>query len=325
LPTTSPIYDALAAAQKRGLLPTSLGTAELRELGAEVLARSVFTARGTSSIFVSMLKKVVEALSAGDIGDGQARTALYEILDALGYDVEKGGFPGEEVPPALRGTLQDLRSFRRMDLIVRTQRSLMQGAGEQWRGQQPDRLNEYPALMLIRFRDAIAPRQWPGRFRIAFQREPLPAFPENAYLTLGAQTGMIALKGDPGWGELGSYENFQDALGVDHAPFYFNSEMWTREVSMERCSALGVRGPDGQTPREWIESGEGITLSGVLPKVPKPRISLAGADPAVIRKFQQSTHATPVPGRDGMMDYSDLLAKEIAAHDEAYYGKGGRP
>lgn len=303
-------------------MPSDLDTAGLRELGADVLAGAVFTARGTNAIYISKLKEVLNHLAAGDISGGQARTALYETLDVLGYDVEKGGFPGEEVPPALKGTLQDLRTFRRMDLIVRTQMALMQGAGEQWRGQQPDRLREYPAIMLVRVRNADVPRDWPTRFRIAFGRDPLPGFAENAYQTVGAETGLIALKGDPGWGELGSYENFPDALGVDHSPFYFNSEMWGKEITMERAIALGVTGPDGETPEEWIQSGNGVTLSGTLPALPKPRISLNGVDPDVVKAFQESTKATPVPGRPGMMDYSDILAKEIAAHDAAY-NKGG--
>lgn len=303
-------------------MPTDLDTAGLRELGADVLARSVFTARGTNAIFVSKLKEVVDQLAAGDIGEGQARTALYETLDALGYDVEKGGFPGEEVPPALKGTLQDLRSFRRMDLIVRTQRDLMQGAGEQWRGQQPDRLREYPAIMLVRFRDAAVPRDWPSRWRIAFDRDPVQGFTETAYQSVGAETGLIALKGDPGWGELGSYDNFPDALGVDHSPFYFNSEMWGKEISMERAIELGVTGPDGETPEEWIQSGNGVTLSGRVPALPAPRMSLRDVDPEIVKSFQESTKATPVTGRPGQFDYSDILAKSIAEHDAAY-NKGG--
>ena len=161
------IIAALAAAQKRGELPTSLGTAELRELGAALLARSVFTAKGTNAIFVSKLKEVIDQLAAGDLGEGQVRTALWEVLDALSYDAEKGGFPGEELGPALKGTLQDLKSFRRRDLIVRTQLGLMQGAGEKMRGSEPDRLAAFPAWELVRVEDRKVPRDWPSRWMIA--------------------------------------------------------------------------------------------------------------------------------------------------------------
>lgn len=310
MPAKSPIFDALLAAQKRGALPTALGTAELRELGGDVLARSVFTARGTNAIFASKLKEVIEQLAAGDIGEGQARTALYEVLDALGYDAEKGGFPGEELEPALKGTLQDLRSFRRMDLIVRTQLDLMTGAGQQMRGHQALDLASHPAWELYRIENRSAPRDWPSRWVIAGGRDP-------------AETGgrMIALKGDPVWGELGAWENFNDALGVDYPPFAFNSGMGWKEIAAAEVQALGITGPDGETPEEWQASQPNV-MAGKLP-LPAPRISLDGVDPEIIKRFQESTKATPVPMKNGVFDYSDILARELAATGAD--GKGGKP
>lgn len=322
LPRPSTIFDAERISRSRTVMPTSLSTEGLRDLGADVLARSVFTARGTSAVFAAKIKEVVDEIAGGRMSESQARAALYQTLRALGYTPE-GGFPGDEgkVPPAVKGTLLDLSSFRRLDLIIRTQRDLMQGAGEQWRGQQPDRLRAFPALELVRISPVRAARDWPSRWKIATGRDIPPQY-AGAHKIVGAATGMMLLKGDPGWGELGSYENFPDALGVDHAPFYFNSEMWTREVPMQRCIDEGVTGPDGQTPEEWIESGEGVTLAGKLPKLPKPRMSLDGVPPDLIRKFQAETHAEPVPGKASTVDFSDLLAAELKAADAAY-GKEG--
>lgn len=305
MPDLETITDALRAAQKRGLLPTTLGTAELRDLGADVLARSVFTARGSNAVFVSKIKEVVDAIAAGDMSDAQARAALGQTLDALGYDSEAGGFPDDtEVPKALRGTLQDLRSNRRLDLIVRTQRELMQGAGEQWRGQQPDMLTAFPAWELIRVMPVEVPRDWPSRWTIA-----------GGKLTAGR---MIAAKGDPVWGELGSYENFNDALGVDHPPFAFNSGMGWRAVSAAECADLGVTGPDGTPAAEWVGKSGAVTTAGTLPKLPDPRLSLDGVDPQIIRDFEEATQATQTPGKPASYDFSDLLAKELKAADEAY-------
>lgn len=296
------ITDSFLAASTRGEMPTTMGTAELRAMGADVLARAVFTARGTNAIYVSKIKEVIDKLAAGDIGEGQARTALYETLDALGYDAEKGGFPGEEVEPAMKGSLQDLRSFRRMDLIIRTQLELMQGAGLQLRGMTPDRLRAFPAYELVRELDVAVPRDWPSRWTIAGGK-PLD------------ETGgrMIALKGDPIWGELGSYDNFQDALGVDHPPFAFNSGMGWDEISAADCQALGITGPDGETPDQWLESGP-VTMAGRQP-MPAPQISLAGVDPEIIKSFAKSTGATPVP--DKVDTWVARVQAERAARDEA--------
>jgi hypothetical protein len=295
-PDPSTVFDAERMSAARTVLPTDLSTAELRELGADVLGRSVFTARGTNAVFVSKLKEVIDSLAAGQIGEGQARTAIYEVLDALGYDAERGGFQGEEVPPALRGTLQDLRSYRRVSLIVDTQLKLMQGAGLLWRGQQEERVAAFPAWELVRVEPKAVPRDWPSRWVIAG----------------GRMTGnrMIALKGDPVWGELGSYENFNDALGVDHPPFAFQSGMGWREIPAAEVRELGVTGPEGETPEEFFDSRP--VTSGGKPALPVPRMSLDGMDAEVARKFVEETQAVPVTGRPGLVDYSDLLAAEIA-------------
>ncbi|MDP3850101.1 MAG: hypothetical protein Q8Q59_06345 [Luteolibacter sp.] len=313
-PAPLPKLDAALMSELRAAMPTSMSTAELRELGADVLARSVFTARGTNAIFASMLKQVVDQLVAGDISEGQARTALWETLQAIGYTPE-GGFPDAppgEVPPAVKGTLQDLSSFRRLNLIIKTQLALMQGAGQQMRGMRAEYLAEYPAWELIRVGEVEVARDWPSRWAIA-GGSPVPDEQKYAYKVLNEPTGMIALKGDPVWGELGSYENFQDALGVDHPPFYFNSEMGWREVSMERALALGLTGPEGETIDEWLASRPDV-LAGKFP-LPTPRLSMRGVDPAMIDAFQKATYADAVPGKAHAMDYSDVLAREISKRD----------
>lgn len=281
MPDLSTITDALAAAQKRGALPTSLGTAELRELGADILARSVFTARGTNAVFTDMLKKLVDRLAAGDMNEATARVTLLETLRALGYTPE-GGFPDApagSVPPALRGTLQDLSSRRRLDLIVETQRGLMIGAGQKNRGSTPDRLELFPAWELVRQLSVMVPRDWPARWTIA-----------------GGKPGrMIALKGDPIWGELGSPENFEDALSVDYPPFAFNSGMGWLEISKEEVARLGITGPQGETPAEFLATRP-ATLGG-RQELPSPTLSVRDMDPEILREFQKSTGAEVSGGK----------------------------
>jgi hypothetical protein len=301
-PQPLPELDAALMARLREAMPTDLDTEGLRAMGAGVLARSVFTARGTNAIFASKLKEVVDQLAAGEIGEGQARSALAECLDILVYDSEKGGFAGEEVPPAMKGSLQDLRSFRRLDLIIRTQLALMQGAGQQYRGMQPEYLQQFPAWELIRVLPVEVPRDWPARWAIA-----------------GGKPGpMIALKGDPVWGQLGSYENFDDALGVDHPPFAFNSGMGWRAVPAAEVRQLGITGPNGETAAEFHGGVERPrVMLGELP-LPSPQISMKGVDPEFLEKFKDGTYATAAPGKTHVVDYSDILEREIASADAAY-------
>lgn len=267
------ITDALRAAQRRRLLPTSLGTAELRELGEEILAGSVFTARGTNAVFVSRIKEVVDLLAAGEINEATARLVLLDTLRAIGYTPE-GGFPDApagSVPPALAGTLQDLSSKRRLDLIVETQRGLMIGAGQQMRGSDPDRLRQFPAWELVRQLSVAVPRDWQARWMIA-----------GGTLSDGR---MVALKGHPVWGELGSYGNFEDALGVDHPPFAFNSGMGWEEISDDEAEALGLTGPDGESPEKWLQS-QPPTLAGKQ-SLPAPVLSLKNMDPALVKLLEK--------------------------------------
>lgn len=333
------VMDALKVAQERGALPTRLGTAELRELGAELLARSVFSARASNVVFVDLLKNLIDELAAGTLSEGQVRTAIWEVLELLGYDVERGGFPGEELEPGIKGTLQDLASFRRVDLIVRTQRDLIQGAGEKLRGEDPDMLAEFPAWELVRNLDAMVPRDWPARWVIAGGKFPkrksgVGSGTESPGDGLGLQVPatnkrMIALKGDPVWGELGSYDNFEDALGVDYPPFAFNSGMGWSEVSAEECERLGITGPGGETPEEWLAS-EPATLSGRQP-LPSPQVSLRGVDPAIIERFKELSAAQEVPGKPGKytlierleMDLEEEIARDRAARDADNSAEGG--
>jgi hypothetical protein len=324
LPLPETLFDAERISRSRTVMPTALDTAGLRLLGSGVLGRAIFTARGTNAIFAAELKRVVDLMAAGKMSEGQVRTALYEMLDALGYDVEKGGFPGEEVPPALRGTLQDLRSFRRMDLIVRTQRDLMQGAGSLWRAMQPDSLAAFPAFELIRVEAKRVPRDLPGRWAIAGGKPAAAGFSGTAHERVGEATGLIALIGDPVWGELGSYDNFNDALGVDHPPFYFNSGLSWRLKSRAFCVEAGITGPGGESIEEFHAGMESPrVMLGQLP-LPTPRMSMADVDPDLVEDFKATTFGKPVEGKPLQVRYDDLLEREIAASNGAYQMGGAR-
>lgn len=307
-PDPAPIFDAFRAAAARGEMPTALGTAELRELGAGILSRAVFCAHGANAVFVSKLKEVVDAISAGDMDEATARVTLLETLRSVGYTPE-GGFPDTPpgtVPPALKGTLQDLSSFRRLKLIVETQRQLMQGAGLQFRGHQAGRLQAFPAWELVRIYEVTVPRNWNGE-------TPTKADPRSRWVIAGGTLvdggRMIALKGDPIWGELGSYDNFSDALGVDHPPFAFNSGMGWREVSLASCLLLGIKGPNGEAIRDFHEGTERPrVMAGELP-LPDPVISVKDVDPKIVEKFQESTGAIV---KDGKASFSERQAAREA-------------
>lgn len=321
-----PVFDAFLAAKERGAFATGLDTAGIRELAAEVRYSGVWTARGTSLVFAQEIKDVIDDLTADRIGTSQAIARLAQKLRALGYDPETGGFPDAKVKPVERGTLQDLSSHRRLQLIVETQVALMTGRGQKMRGETPENLMDYPAWELIRELPRGEHRDWPSRWAIAGGKEPAAEFPRNAHRFLYQSTGLIAAQGDPVWGELGSSENFKDALDVDYPPFAFESGMGWRAVSRARCAELGILGPNGEPLDEWIASRP-ITLSGKQP-APAPKLSVRGIDPALAEAAAKDLGATVSGGAmtvpktaTGDVDFSDLLAKAQARRAAARAGK----
>ncbi len=298
-------FAAALASEARGLLPTTLGSRELRGAIAEdVRARSVFCARGANLVFLSRVKELIDAEAAGEMDRATVRWQIKEILATLGYTPERG-FPDDvsgDVPPAVKGTLQDLSSDQRINLIIDTQIKLMQGRGQQLRGMQPDELANFPAWELIRVSDRQVPRDWPARWTVA-----------GGVRTAGR---MIALKGSPVWGELGNSGNFDDALDVDYPPFAFNSGMGWEPLTREECARLGITGPDGESIDEWLANDHPV-LNATQAGLPAPQISTANLDPALVSEFLKQTGAvqveqtaTPAANRETLL--AQLEARRLA-------------
>ena len=154
-------------------------------------------------------------------------------------------------------------------------------------------------------------RDWPERWLIAGGKDPGAEFSPMASQSIGRPTGMIAFKGDPVWGELGSSGNFDDGLDVDYPPWCYNSQMWWRPRSAAYCMLHDVTGPDGESIEEWQASQPHI-LGGKLP-LPAPKVSMNGVDPDILKRFMEATKGTTDPTKPMVVDYSDILARELAA------------
>jgi hypothetical protein len=286
---------AAEIARIRDLLPTTLGTAEIRsQIAADIRARSVFSARVGKLVFLDAIKMVIDELAAGRTDFATARWYLAESLREMGYTPE-GGFPDAppgEVPPAIAATLQDLSSRRRLNLIVETQLALVRGRGQQLRGTHRQRLFEFPAWELTRAIDRRVPRNWGGRHASAATPKSRRVDPRPRWIIAGGQLHpsgrLVALKGDPIWGELGASGNFDDALDVDYPPFCFNSGMRWIEVGRADALELGIRGPNGESIDEWL-SQDHPTLVDTQSGIPAPQASVKGIDPELRKVFEKSS------------------------------------
>ena len=234
---TAPYGSTLTAAFKfaadRGILPTWMGTAELADLEASIKDRAVFSARTTHAVYLQSLSdRIKRYIENGYNGDqAKLRLELKQIIAELGYDPEKG-FPGDEqlgIPPARAGSLQDLSSDRRINLILDTQLALMAGKGQEQRGLSPEALDLFPAWELVRIKSVSVPRDWFARWKQAGGR-----LLEDA----DGRKRLVAHKLDEVWSVLGDSALFKDAIGVSHPPFAFSSGMGWQAVSADEWDTL---------------------------------------------------------------------------------------
>ncbi|RYD36847.1 MAG: hypothetical protein EOP86_04880, partial [Verrucomicrobiaceae bacterium] len=201
------LTEAFLAAQGRGVLPTSLSTQDLRvAFRGEVLRRSVFSARTAHMPYLSIMQDAIGQLLQGQtaagksIGQAEARVRLKEALRALKYDPATGHFgtPSDAShAPVKRGSMQDLSSDRRLNLIIDTQRMLWESAAQNTRAKEPAMLRVWPCWEFTPSSAKEPRKDWEMRWRRA-----------GGELYDGR---MIAPVGSPVWAKLGDSGMWKDA------------------------------------------------------------------------------------------------------------------
>jgi len=208
-----PFAEAAASQAVKTVLPTSLGSAELRALGGDILRRATFSARVENAHFLDQIFGLTQDALAGELDPATARLQLRQFVgEVSNLDLDDA----------------------RLNLILDTNLQTAQGYGQAVQANDPDVLDAYPAWELYRLEDRRDERDWPSRWRVASANvgDGLAA---RALADFGR---MAALKSSPIWQELGDF--FDDGLGNPYPPFAFRSGMWTDDVSYEDALALGL-------------------------------------------------------------------------------------
>lgn len=212
-PEPMPFREAMESRAVRQLLPTDLRTRLLAEIPAELRERAVFSAGVTNVEFLQTFSDLVDEMLDGKGDRATARAKMKELLGTLEYRP----VAGEE------GSLTDLSSDRRLNLILDTNLQQAQGYGHWAQGQDESVLDLWPAQELIRVRDSEVPRDWAARWADAGGE------------FFGGR--MIALKNDPIWTRISRF-------GVPYAPFDFNSGMDVQDIDRLQAVELGLLGLD---------------------------------------------------------------------------------
>jgi hypothetical protein len=155
LSTPQPFDDAVAWAKGRTLLPTDLDSAGLDRLSADIREVSVFSAEVTQTEVLQLIYDSTAKMVAGlSPGPGQYTSPatfvadMQALLDQIGYQAK----PGAE------GTIKDLRSWKRLELIADVQLRMATGFGQWKRWTDPTSMLLYPAAEFKRLEWRRVPR-----------------------------------------------------------------------------------------------------------------------------------------------------------------------
>ena len=255
------VTASLAHWRTKRPLPSALGSADLRALGREVHLQSVFSARTTNAGYLETVAEVIDDMLSGQLSLAAGRLRCLKELARAGYD-PAGGFPEEwgQVPFAERGSLQDLSSQPRIDLMLTTNLALARNYGRVLEGNTEMARRLFPAWELVRLAERETPR---GFKRTAHHLRPDPAsgWPrrwaaagESVAWEGAVKEPMIALKDSPIWQALGAGAggDWSDTLGHPYPPFAFNSGMDWRAVPRAECIGLRLinRAVHGSKPMQ---------------------------------------------------------------------------
>lgn len=175
------------------------------------------------------LQRIVQDVFAGKINDATARCNLRQAIIAAGYHPATAN-----IEP---NSTEDLLSDSRINLAIKTNVEMAQGAGRFIQANDPAVLGGFPAMELVRYEDRKSPRDWAQRWKVAAQI----ANDQRAAAVLELHGRMVALKSSSIWQALGDGAGgYDDTLNNPYPPFALNSGMWTESVSYEEAEAFGL-------------------------------------------------------------------------------------
>ena len=244
----TPFVEALKHFLAKLTQPSAMTTAEWREIDADIRRQAFFSAQTELEALLQKYRVIIESIANPTTGMSKDRESKINPSGFVtsGYDpasarleikkfLNTSGFQPEE---GIRGTLLDLSSDARIDLVIKTNVQLAHGAGRfVQQNQDQDVVDAWPALELMRFEERKEPRDWPHRWMLACQ----VAGDAVSAGILGGTGRMVALKSSDVWQQLGDGAGgFDDTLGNPYPPFAFASGMWTVELDRREAEELGL-------------------------------------------------------------------------------------
>ena len=199
---------------QKALVGSDIDSRQWSMVQAGLRDRAFFSATVEDARVLHAFRDATARVAAGGMSASEARTAMRDALTAAGYHRPEGA----------EGSMRDLLSQRRLDLVIKTNVEQARGWAQRMEGTTLGALAAFPAQRLVRVRGRRAPRDWPARWKEA----------GDAVGWEGAsREEMTALKLSPIWVELSRF-------GTPYPPFDFNSGMGLEDVGKRRAIELGL-------------------------------------------------------------------------------------
>lgn len=236
--------EAVKVMLAKRVLPTSLDSAGIRALDAALRRQSLTSAKTTNQYLLGRYQELITSIlnptkdeRGVNVGynPATAREAIRRFLISVNY------LPAEEDA----GTIKDLSSDARINLVINTNRDMALGAGAYIKGTDADVVDEYPAWEFVRFEDRNEPRNWTGMNGL-WENACRRAGDLDALRVYGATGRMIAVKSSKVWDEISNSDYTPGGLDQPFDPVAFGTGMWREDVSRKECEEVGLLDPGEQ-------------------------------------------------------------------------------
>jgi hypothetical protein len=274
---TEPIdFDAaLQQIDDKTIIESGLSHAQQQALPEQFNARGMFSARTMNGQLLGGYQNELKQLISQE-NIATARVKMKDLIDQL-----------DIVPPSANeaGTITDLGSDSRIELILRTNLEMARGKGQYDEGMTEGALVAFPALELIRVEERAVPREW-----FDIWDDAADELGDETTATDADETGrMVAVKGDPIWLAISDFEQ-------PYPPFKFNSGMGVEDVDRDDAIDLGVIDEDEIPDPKELDFNDGVEsgVNGIDPQlVGALADDLKGVAKLVGNAFQMLTTKTP--------------------------------
>lgn len=231
--TDRPLQDAVRQVSRRTPVGAALSSREWELVRAEIRMRAMFSAQVENEHLLLEMKQRLQ--SRIELAKRDGRTMDRGVfIEEMREELSKAGYRRGY---AKRGSLQDLKSTRRLSLIFDMNVAQAQGYARWKADMTPEGLENEPCYELIRVMERTERRDWPriwndagGEFfGEAGANEDYPEAPGR----------MIAAKNDPIWTRISRF-------GTPWPPFDWGSGMGLRGIDRDEAENLGVVDADDE-------------------------------------------------------------------------------